>query len=231
MAPALATYEPRDPSRTVLYTVIADQRVGNSKALLCRATEGSLKNHGLFSWHGVLCHNNPFMTAYPGYAFMRTPNQERLVDGRFPRCSEALVETVMLLFLCACLVTPPYPRVAASSSHCHNTQSHAGGNHAHLAYPSPPLHSIFIYASLRPCSLRRRRWGRPLQGRRFVSPDRTVFWAFGCWLRRWDYSRPLASEPDVKVSLHPAQAWNNAPGCVCDTALTGRGFDTVRPLA
>ena len=24
MAPALATYEPRDPSRTVLYTVIAD---------------------------------------------------------------------------------------------------------------------------------------------------------------------------------------------------------------
>ena len=50
MAPALATYEPRDPSRTVLYTVIADQRVGNSKALLCRATEGSLKNHGLFSW-------------------------------------------------------------------------------------------------------------------------------------------------------------------------------------
>jgi hypothetical protein len=57
------------------------------------------------------------------------------------------------------------------------------------------------------------------------------FWNGGCWLRRWDYSRPLASEPDVKVSLHPAQAWNNAPGCVCDTALTGRGFDTVRPLA
>jgi hypothetical protein len=27
MAPALTTYEPRDPSRTVLYTVIADQLV------------------------------------------------------------------------------------------------------------------------------------------------------------------------------------------------------------
>jgi hypothetical protein len=53
----------------------------------------------------------------------------------------------------------------------------------------------------------------------------------GCWLRRWDYSNLLASEPDVKVSLHPAQAWNNAPGCVCDAALTGRGFDTVRLLA
>ena len=26
--------------------------------------------------------------------------------------------------------------------------------------------------------------------------------------------RPLLSEPDVKVSLHPAQAWNNAPGCI-----------------
>ena len=28
----------------------------------------------------------------------------------------------------------------------------------------------------------------------------------GCRLRRRDCSRPLASEPDVKVSLHPAQA-------------------------
>ena len=66
------------------------------------------------------------------------------------------------------------------------------------------------------------------QDKRFLC---TVCRKTGCWLRRWDYSRPLASEPDVKVSLHPAQAWNNAPGCVCDTALTGRGFDTVRPLA
>ena len=58
-----------------------------------------------------------------------------------------------------------------------------------------------------------------------------AFAHFGCWLRRWDYSNLLASEPDVKVSLHPAQAWNNAPGCACSPALTGRGFDTVRPLA
>src|SRR5215510_5861801 len=52
-----------------------------------------------------------------------------------------------------------------------------------------------------------------------------------CRLRRRDYSRPLASELDVKVSLHPAQAWNNAPGCACGPALAGRGFDTVSPLA
>jgi len=50
-------------------------------------------------------------------------------------------------------------------------------------------------------------------------------------LRGRDCSRLLASEPDVKVSLHPAQAWNNAPGCACGPPLTGRGFDTVRPLA
>jgi hypothetical protein len=50
-------------------------------------------------------------------------------------------------------------------------------------------------------------------------------------LRRRNCFRPLASEPDVKVSLHPAQAWNNAPGWDCGPALTGRGFDTVRPLA
>jgi hypothetical protein len=30
-----------------------------------------------------------------------------------------------------------------------------------------------------------------------------------CRLRRRNYSRPLASELDVKVSLHPAQAWND----------------------
>src|SRR5712691_7137586 len=53
----------------------------------------------------------------------------------------------------------------------------------------------------------------------------------GCRLRSRDYSRPLASELDVKVSLHPAQAWDNAPGCACGPALAGRGFDTVRPLA
>src|SRR5947209_8888560 len=29
---------------------------------------------------------------------------------------------------------------------------------------------------------------------------------WGCRLRKRDYSRSLASEPDVKVSLHPAQA-------------------------
>ncbi len=52
-----------------------------------------------------------------------------------------------------------------------------------------------------------------------------------CRLRSRDYSRPLASELDVKVSLHPAQAWNNAPGCACGPALAGRGFDTARPLA
>src|SRR5215813_6188219 len=50
-------------------------------------------------------------------------------------------------------------------------------------------------------------------------------------LRSRDYSRPLASEPDVKVSLHPAQAWNNAPGCACGASFAGRGFETVRPLA
>ena len=50
-------------------------------------------------------------------------------------------------------------------------------------------------------------------------------------LRERDYSRSLASELDVKVSLHPAQAWNNAPGCACGASLTGRGFDTVKPLA
>ena len=50
-------------------------------------------------------------------------------------------------------------------------------------------------------------------------------------LRKRDYSRSLASELDVKVSLHPAQAWNNAPGCACGASLTGRGFDTVKPLA
>src|SRR5712692_2257105 len=52
-----------------------------------------------------------------------------------------------------------------------------------------------------------------------------------CRLRSRDYSRPLASELDVKVSLHPAQAWNNAPSCACGVAFAGRGFDTVRPLA
>jgi len=46
-----------------------------------------------------------------------------------------------------------------------------------------------------------------------------------------DYSRPLLSEPDVKVSLHPAQAWNNAPGCTCGAPFAGHGFETVRPLA
>ena len=46
-----------------------------------------------------------------------------------------------------------------------------------------------------------------------------------------DYSRPLLSELDVRVALHPAQAWNNAPGCACGAPLTGRGFETVRPLA
>ena len=46
-----------------------------------------------------------------------------------------------------------------------------------------------------------------------------------------DYSRPLLSEPDVMVSSHPAQAWNNAPGCACGSPFTGRGFDTVSPLA
>src|SRR5882724_1223345 len=46
-----------------------------------------------------------------------------------------------------------------------------------------------------------------------------------------DYSRPLLSEPCVKLSLHTAQAWNNAPGCACGAALTGRGFETVRPVA
>src|ERR1700746_1359987 len=52
-----------------------------------------------------------------------------------------------------------------------------------------------------------------------------------CRLRRRNYSRPLASELDVKVSLHPAQAWNNAPGCACGPALAGRGFDICSPLA
>src|SRR5213595_3324112 len=33
------------------------------------------------------------------------------------------------------------------------------------------------------------------------------------------------------VSPHPAQAWNNAPGCACGTSSTGRGFDTASPLA
>src|SRR5262249_49253588 len=46
-----------------------------------------------------------------------------------------------------------------------------------------------------------------------------------------DYSRPLLSEPDVKVSLHPAQAWNNAPGRTCGAPFAGHGFETVRPLA
>jgi len=64
---------------------------------------------------------------------------------------------------------------------------------------------------------------------KLVSEDDLV--RAGCWLRGLDYSRPLASEPDVKVSLHPAQAWNNAPGCTCGASFAGRGFDTVRPLA
>src|SRR5262249_54000143 len=46
-----------------------------------------------------------------------------------------------------------------------------------------------------------------------------------------DYFRPLLSEPDVKVSLHPAQAWNNAPGRTCGAPFAGHGFETVRPLA
>src|SRR5512145_1865079 len=33
------------------------------------------------------------------------------------------------------------------------------------------------------------------------------------------------------VSLHPAQAWNNAPGCTCCAPFAGHGFETVRPLS
>jgi hypothetical protein len=46
-----------------------------------------------------------------------------------------------------------------------------------------------------------------------------------------DYSRPLLSEPCVKLWLHTAQAWSNAPGGIVDAAFAGRGFDTVSPLA
>ena len=44
-------------------------------------------------------------------------------------------------------------------------------------------------------------------------------------------SRMQHRVPRRTVSLHPAQAWNNAPGCACGPALAGRGFDTARPLA